>query len=253
MPSPQESTSIPGRIQLSKDTATLIAAAGKDTWLQLREDAVSVKGKGTMETFWLRPGLDAGSDLGNSSHHRPSASGSANQNPAKESKVDIVKEDQKRVRLINWQVDVFVKLLKQVVARRQAVEGTIGASLRQQVSTRTITGSPNELVNPMKEIKEIIELPLFDSRAAALAEKNLDKVKLDPAVIEQLRAYITTISHMYRDNEFHNFEVRRIRYFCRCHRCRAVCSRVQLLSACLSRQYERNQAPFAYPLTHQRH
>ena len=53
-----ESTGMKGRIQVSHDTAMLIKAAGKAKWLTLREDKVTVKGKGEMETYWLCPGSD---------------------------------------------------------------------------------------------------------------------------------------------------------------------------------------------------
>lgn len=47
------STGQADRIQVSSDTAELLIAAGKESWLLPREDEVQVKGKGTMKTFWL--------------------------------------------------------------------------------------------------------------------------------------------------------------------------------------------------------
>lgn len=44
---------MPGRIQVSTDTAELIAKAGRSSWLVKRDTAVSPKGKGTMQTYWL--------------------------------------------------------------------------------------------------------------------------------------------------------------------------------------------------------
>lgn len=41
------------RIQLSQATADLLSAAGKD-WTVPREEKVVAKGKGEMQTFWLK-------------------------------------------------------------------------------------------------------------------------------------------------------------------------------------------------------
>jgi class 3 adenylate cyclase len=40
-----ESTGVPGRIQVSTDTATLLTDAGKEHWLVQRENKVQAKGK----------------------------------------------------------------------------------------------------------------------------------------------------------------------------------------------------------------
>ena len=50
-----ETTSLPGRIQVSVETAMQLRRFGKRHWLQEREDKVQVKGKGDMGTFWLIP------------------------------------------------------------------------------------------------------------------------------------------------------------------------------------------------------
>jgi uncharacterized protein (DUF2267 family) len=48
-----ESTGVPDRIQLSMQTAELLQAEGKPHWILPRDDPVMVKGKGTLQTFWL--------------------------------------------------------------------------------------------------------------------------------------------------------------------------------------------------------
>lgn len=48
-----ESTGLPGRIHVSKDTADELTSKGKSRWLTQREDKVQVKGKGEMETYWI--------------------------------------------------------------------------------------------------------------------------------------------------------------------------------------------------------
>ena len=49
-----ESTSRRGCIQVSQETANLLCEAGKENWLKPREDKILAKGKGDMQTFWLK-------------------------------------------------------------------------------------------------------------------------------------------------------------------------------------------------------
>ncbi len=49
-----ESTSLRNRIQLSQATANLLMKAGKGSWIVKRSDEVQAKGKGLMQTFWLK-------------------------------------------------------------------------------------------------------------------------------------------------------------------------------------------------------
>jgi class 3 adenylate cyclase len=50
-----ESNSMAGRIHCSQTTADLLAIAGKEQWLDKRHDLVEAKGKGTMQTYWVKP------------------------------------------------------------------------------------------------------------------------------------------------------------------------------------------------------
>lgn len=48
-----ESTGERDRIQMSIETANLLVAAGKSSWIIPRADKVVAKGKGEMATYWL--------------------------------------------------------------------------------------------------------------------------------------------------------------------------------------------------------
>lgn len=50
-----ESNSLPGRIHVSAETAELLRAANKGTWVTPREGGIEAKGKGRLETFWAVP------------------------------------------------------------------------------------------------------------------------------------------------------------------------------------------------------
>jgi len=52
-----ESTGEGGKIQASQATADLLVIAGRQTWLEPRKELVEAKGKGSMQTYWLRKDL----------------------------------------------------------------------------------------------------------------------------------------------------------------------------------------------------
>eukprot|EP00980_Cylindrotheca_fusiformis_P007472 scaffold1549_cov105-Cylindrotheca_fusiformis.AAC.1 len=54
MASRMESTGHRNQIQISQATASLIVASGKGHWLRKREGLVQVKGKGAVQTFWVK-------------------------------------------------------------------------------------------------------------------------------------------------------------------------------------------------------
>jgi class 3 adenylate cyclase len=51
-----ETSSIPGSIHCSSDTAELLRKAGKGQWIMPRTELVTLKGKGTAQTYWVIPG-----------------------------------------------------------------------------------------------------------------------------------------------------------------------------------------------------
>lgn len=201
-----ESTGAPGSIHLSEETANMLIESNKKHWVHMRHEKVDVKGKGYMQTYWLstklggaapsrKEGSTCGSDL--------SSSGNA---------VDDALADEivgKRDRLVDWHVDVFSKLLRQIVVRRNAME----KARENQQAPITKVDAQLASVDPFmtkgrtcfNELKEIIMLPTFD-KSIAPHEQDIDTVELDPVAMSQLRDYIRTISHMYNDNAFHNFE-----------------------------------------------
>ena len=54
-----ESNGEPGRIHISQETAEILKEAGKESWVEPREDVIMAKGKGQLNTFWL---IFSGSD-----------------------------------------------------------------------------------------------------------------------------------------------------------------------------------------------
>ena len=60
-----ESTSLPGQIQISQATADILTKNGKEAWFTPRSDKVEAKGKGLMQTYFVKVGV------GSKSGHSP--------------------------------------------------------------------------------------------------------------------------------------------------------------------------------------
>lgn len=109
-----ESTGIPDKVQLSKATCDLLIAEGKLHWIVPRQDAVTAKGKGSMNTYWLKIGdRKAESSDGNESGHDTTSMSDPSRVESKDS-VDYVK----RERLCSWMVELLLDHIKAMVSLR---------------------------------------------------------------------------------------------------------------------------------------
>lgn len=166
-----ESTGKAGRIHVSQTTADILVNSGKAHWLVARTDKVVAKGKGELQTFWLSPEEDKGSHQGE----------------VKPNTVDLASEpvpssvvNSKTTRLINWNADIALRLLRQIAARRQQEQSP--SSSNPTLGERQGTA--------IDEVKEIISLPTFCPVANA-QEVDPENLELDDAVDEELRDFIT--------------------------------------------------------------
>jgi hypothetical protein len=50
----QESNGVPGMIQASEDTATILRGFGKGSWLTPRDGKINAKGKGDLQTYFIK-------------------------------------------------------------------------------------------------------------------------------------------------------------------------------------------------------
>jgi class 3 adenylate cyclase len=203
-----ETTGLRNRIHVSHETAELLHAAGKSNWLRRRNETVMAKGKGEMQTFWLVTDeeLDA-NETGDTTKSAPLPIVKAMQPRLGSTAINILDPEStlppRIKRLVDWNVDVLKRLLKQIVAKRNT-------SSNQQFELNSHTmmmlevdiGSDTYVLN---EVKEIITLPQFDARSHKLQE-NPNKIELPQVVEDQLRLYVSSIAAMHRDNPFHNFE-----------------------------------------------
>lgn len=198
------------RIQISKETADLLNAAGKGFWFAPREDKIVAKGKGELQTYWLdlRPG---GASLHSSTTERTlEAQGSetGSDTCSSENNLSALKgATQVRLeRLISWNVDVLVSMLKQIERARSSANTVPDVEeklldLEYQIQSRELSTT-----TVIDEVVEVVELPQFKAGRNDDDDDEQQPVEISPDVIKQLRNYVSTIAYMYNDNSFHNFE-----------------------------------------------
>lgn len=184
MASSMESTGVRNKIQISSATADLLAEAGHGDWTYPREMKIDVKGKGAIQTYFLKNLRDLAMKDGSNTQQMQE------QHP-------VSKDDDKEARLIEWNVEVLSSLLKCIIARKQSM------TKQRQRSAVPQTPPTGEMV--LDEVAEVITLPQFDE-GEAQNEVDPETIELDPEVVRQLATLVTWIASMYRNNPFHNFE-----------------------------------------------
>lgn len=106
--------------------------------------------------------------------------------------------DEKEQRLIDWHVDLMSRLLKKIVARRNAT-----SSEERKAEFPVWAGNGTKLV--ADEVTDYISFLKVDPRVEEM-QIDPESVDLGGAVVAQLRDFVGHIANMYRKNAFHNFE-----------------------------------------------
>eukprot|EP00980_Cylindrotheca_fusiformis_P025175 scaffold13215_cov114-Cylindrotheca_fusiformis.AAC.4 len=197
------------RIQLSLTTADRLTEAGLAQWIMPRNGKIYVKGKGDMQTYWLRKSKAPkrkGSDL------KSDVSTLAETTEESDSVEDIgfIGDDDchdggmtKIERLVEWNVEVLTPLLQQIIASRGGVVNDIGtlSSAEKQIGKGGGDGGGTVL----DEFTPIIPLKRFEA-GDLRARRRLSSIKIGDVAKSQLRSYLSQIAGMYHDtNPFHNF------------------------------------------------
>ena len=160
-------------------------------------EPVHVKGKGRQQTFWLVP-------LAKYAVSERSSSGGSAPNDMDKREILKTKASRKVGRLIGWNVQTLSRLLKPVVARRNAVR-LAGETRSSELALDPKISGREQGIRPLEEVEDVLKLPTFNDKASSL-EVDPDAVVLDPKVIRQLRSFVTKVSSLYHENPFHNFE-----------------------------------------------
>jgi class 3 adenylate cyclase len=198
-----ESTGKKDFIHISQSTADQLIEGGKESWITPREDLVSAKGKGEIQTYWVNsktqrnasssgtdPESGSGNDLSPLDHASKPSMSNTNDLDHHSTK------NRKLKRLVDWQTDILTRLLKPVLAQR-------GNKSSKKIANPALVLTKGDCV--LDEVAETLVLPKFDA-VAAKANVNPNSIELSPAVIAQLRDFVTIMATRYLDNPFHNFE-----------------------------------------------
>jgi hypothetical protein len=210
-----ESTGTRNKIHLSHETADLLHTAGKSNWLSKRTDTVMAKGKGEMQTYWLLTDEDFASgtvaDDGQKASAplpivRANAPRLGTTAPVGTTSANVMDPESalppRIVRLVDWNVDVLKRLLKQVIAKRVTLgKEHMDPNHPLMMKTEVNIGCDTYVLD---EVTEIIRLPGYTHDVKSAGDAN--KIELTDKVGTQLRLYVSSIAAMHRDNAFHNFE-----------------------------------------------
>jgi len=200
-----EAAGRPGRIHTSNTTADMLIQYGKACWLEGTGEAIVATGRGELVTHWLvlkgrRDGrLDSARNL------KAPTEGSQSEDEEQEEKVDMTDSpsrksrvammdalDSKNDRLVDYNVDVMISLLKKVVARR-----SVGDKVSKEIENSSRQGSI-----ALDEVKEFVSMPEYCEEAAVQLASNY-RVEIQDIVRHELRDYIVRIARMYPSNAFH--------------------------------------------------
>jgi hypothetical protein len=186
-----ESTGERNQIQVSHATADLIMASGKSHWMRKRNELVQAKGKGEVQTYWIKSKVSSTVKSADAHDDRRASCGSVIFE-----KVVGEGQESSHKKLIDWQVELLSRLLKQIVVRR---------NMRNEEKTHHHVNLDTNKLLPRDEITEKIVMPAFDPK---MNKKSMDpdSVDLPVAVVSQLNDLVTTIALLYHDNSFHNYE-----------------------------------------------
>ena len=99
-------------------------------------------------------------------------------------------------RLVDWNVEMLQRLLKQIVANRVVAGNSSGGGIPALDLDHEET--------PIDEVSDIITFAGFNASCGVTRyEQDADSVELGVAVVSQLRDYVTDMSLKFKDNPFH--------------------------------------------------
>eukprot|EP00980_Cylindrotheca_fusiformis_P004291 scaffold918_cov126-Cylindrotheca_fusiformis.AAC.70 len=196
------------RIQLSQASADMLKEAGLGQWIMPRSSKIYVKGKGDMQTYWLRKVKAPKSKVSELKNEMTTLAESAETEEESDytDEVGLGFDDDsdrgmtKIERLVEWNVEVLTSLLQQIIASRGGVVNEIGTLSNAEKKC----GSGNGTV--LDEFTPIIPLKRFEAEELH-ARPSPGSIDIGDKAKSQLRSYLSQVAGMYRsDNPFHNFQ-----------------------------------------------
>eukprot|EP00980_Cylindrotheca_fusiformis_P011780 scaffold2813_cov114-Cylindrotheca_fusiformis.AAC.6 len=202
------------KIQVSPVTADLLAIAGFSKWVVPRNHKILVKGKGEMQTYWMKRCTSSGNKTVKASETRSDMS-TVDETAIDDSDmtegasidldldIDSVDGMTKMERLVEWNVEVLASLLQQIVASRG--HSSSHSSSEPKLSSIENNISVKKGTTVLDEFTPIIPLKRFDVEELR-SRRRPSSIDIGDDVKSQLRNFLSNIAGMYRDNAFHNFE-----------------------------------------------
>ncbi|CAB9500916.1 Receptor-type guanylate cyclase gcy [Seminavis robusta] len=190
-----ESTGERNRIQCSKETAALLMEDGKGGWLEPRREYVNMKGKGSLETFFVNVSVGKANTASSVGSFAAALTNDFTSGVSRGKAIPGL--DERTYRQIDWNVETLLRLIKQVVARRGPVVNPSESLMKMNISIDGL---------PLNEVREIIQLPEFDSNKSTRHMKKPSDVVIPIEVEHQLHHLVSCIASKYNSNPFHNFD-----------------------------------------------
>eukprot|EP00980_Cylindrotheca_fusiformis_P011572 scaffold2738_cov119-Cylindrotheca_fusiformis.AAC.8 len=202
-----ENTSARNQIQVSQVTADLLSASGLSAWIAPRKNKIFVKGKGEMQTYWLKAKAEVGLETSKSKSSldfvaetlTDSSVTSSVRETGDVGEISDIEAMTKTERLVEWNVEVLSPLLQQIIASRGGTVCPDDKSLSQHEAT---IGTGKTV---LEEFVPIIPLRRFDAGELSKRQK-VSSIDIGAEAKSQLRSYLANVASMYQDNPFHNFE-----------------------------------------------
>ena len=199
-----ESTGEKSKIHLSQDTAKLLIDAGKGNWVRPRENLVTAKGKGRLQTYWVEfnpNSLSAGASQRTESEDEELDSSLASLGVGnivkKFEKAEFFNQlSEKTKRLADYNVELLCSLLKKIVATRDAKTPPLPLSEFQSMEAKEWSAQI------LDQVADNIDFPT----GKVEYKRDLEKVVLPQKVRSELHDYVMMIGTMYKEHPFHCFE-----------------------------------------------
>lgn len=196
-----ESTGHANKIQISQETAEKLILGGKKHWVRQREEMVSVKGKGKLQTYWVYikgEGNRSNASRGSSDNTKTMVADTAEHHEPEEIMADT------EGRLIQWIVEILSKSLREIAATRMARKEETSEVLQE---TELLQLERHVLNHGRSAINEINDIGiLLVPQTCKNPPLEVVTEDLDSDVKGQLNKYVLEIARLYNKNPFHSFE-----------------------------------------------
>lgn len=109
----------------------------------------------------------------------------------------------RKQRLIVWNVEQLVHILKKIVARRSTGGGGMS---RKVVPTNKTLKMVRDGVSLLDDVNEIVELPDGDDNVLT-QQQDHEEVEIPQIVVQEIHSFVSAVCGMYKDNAFRKFHL----------------------------------------------